>query len=322
MSKINGRAPTGGVLLCYDGSTESANAIARAGELLGERRATVVCVWSGLSSLMLHAPLAGPPTGPIAEGADLIDEPEQERAARRADEGARLARAAGFDAHPLAVKEDRNVWHTLRDYAADHAVDVVVVGARGRSRVATVMLGGVSSGLVHHAPAPVLVVPATAQDLGPGPVVFCDDGSDNARRAIARGRELLNGPGMVICLWRSWVVNVPYLAVGAGVAVGMAEELDQTAREQAIDVAGAGAEAAQALGGECSAETTRFDGPTWRGLIEAANDQRASAVVVGARGLTGIASTLGSVSAAIAQHSPRPVLVVPPAPDASQENSP
>ena len=55
MSKSNGRAD-GGVLLCYDGSDESANAIARAGELLGGRRATVACVWSGLSSLMLHAP--------------------------------------------------------------------------------------------------------------------------------------------------------------------------------------------------------------------------------------------------------------------------
>jgi nucleotide-binding universal stress UspA family protein len=56
----------------------------------------------------------------------------------------------------------------------------------------------------------------------------------------------------------------------------------------------------------------RFDGPAWRGLLEAAYDRDATALVVGTRGMTGIAGTLGSVAAAITQHSPRPVLVVPP----------
>lgn len=319
MSYSNGRAADGGVLLCYDGSTESANAIARAGELLRGRSATVACVWSGLSSLMLHAPLAGPPTGPLMEGADMIDEPERERAERRAAEGVALARAAGFEARPLVLKEERNVWHTLRDYTNGNSIAVMVVGARGRSRVATVLLGSVSSGLVHHAPAPVLVVPATANMHAPGPVVFCDDGSDNARRAVSAGRRLLHGPGLVLSVWRSWVVNVPYMAVGAGVVVGMAEDLDRTAEEQASTVAGDGAELARATGGDCSAQSVRFDGPIWRGLIDAANDNQAAAIVVGARGLTGIANTLGSVSAAVTHHSPRSVLVVPPAGEPAKE---
>ena len=69
----------------------------------------------------------------------------------------------------------------------------------------------------------------------------------------------------------------------------------------------------------CAAETIRFDGPTWRGLIDAANDRQASAIVIGARGLTGIANTLGSVSTAITHHSPRPVLVVPPADETKEQ---
>lgn len=108
------------------------------------------------------------------------------------------------------------------------------------------------------------------------------------------------------------------MVVGAGMAVGMAEELDETAREQAGTVAGEGAEIARGIADECTAETVRFDGPAWRGLIDAANDRQASAIVVGARGLTGIANTLGSISAAIAHHSPRPVLVVPPAGEREQ----
>ncbi|HEX5911207.1 MAG TPA: universal stress protein [Thermoleophilaceae bacterium] len=300
------------MLLCYDGSRESANAITRAGELFGGGDATVVCVWSGLSSLMLHAPLAGPPTGPLAEGSDMLDEPEHERAGRRAGEGAALARAAGFKARPLALKEERNVWHTLRDHATDEAVTAMVVGARGLSRVSSVMLGSVSTGLVHHAPVPLLVVPPTADVRAPGPVVFCDDGSEGARRAITTGRRLLRGPGLVLSVWRPWVVRAPYTAVGAGTAMGMAEELDDTAGEHAATVADRGAEIARRAGGECATEAVRHDGPTWRGLIEVASDHRASAIVVGSRGLTGIASTLGSVSTAVAHHSPRPVMVVPP----------
>lgn len=312
MSRANGNESGDTVLIGYDGSDESANAIARAGELLGGRRAVVVSVWSGLSSLMLHGPLSTPRSGPLAEGVDMIDEPERERAERRAAKGASLARAAGFDAQPLALKETRNVWHTIRGHALENEVAVVVVGARGRSRLATVLLGGVSSGLMHHAPAPLLVVPATADMPSPGPLVFCDDGSDHARRAIERGRRLLHGSGVVLSLWRPWTVNAPYMAVGAGM-VGVAEDVDLQARKRARAVSAEGAELASALGGDCAHEAIRFDGPAWRGLIEAANNRHAAAIVVGSRGISGIAGTLGSVAAALVHHSPRPVLVVPPA---------
>ncbi len=103
------------------------------------------------------------------------------------------------------------------------------------------------------------------------------------------------------------------MAVGGGAVMGMAEEVDRNAQAEAATVAAQGAETAGALGDDCASEALRFDGPTWRGLIDASTDRRARAIVVGARGLTGIASTLGSVSSAITHHSPRPVLVVPPA---------
>ena len=119
----------------------------------------------------------------------------------------------------------------------------MVAGARGRSRLASVLLGSVSSGLVHHARAPVLVVPGTARVHAPGPIVYCDDGSADARRGIEAGHRLLHGPGLVLTVWRSWVMSVPYMAVGAGMAVGMAEDLDETAEEHALAVSDGGAEA-------------------------------------------------------------------------------
>lgn len=307
----NGAQPDATVLLCYDGSKESAIAIARAGELVSARRAVVANVWEGVATLR-QAPLAGPSPGAIADAAGIIDDIDRDRAEKRAAEGVALARDAGFTATAAPLRLERNVWWTLNEHAKKHHIDTIAVGARGRSRVARTLLGSTSSGLAHHATATVLVVPATATEPGGGPVMFCDDGSDNARQAVRRGREVMRGAGVVVSLWRSLVVNVPYMVVGGGAVVGMTEELDKGKERQASETAAEGAQAAAVGATDCDSESVRCDGPTWRGLLDTANDRDAAAIVVGTRGMTGIAGALGSVATAVSQHSPRPVLVVPP----------
>jgi len=61
----------------------------------------------------------------------------------------------GLEVHPLLV-EGRPVPSLIRA-AAD--ADLLVVGSRGRSGVAAVVLGSVSSACVHYATCPVVVVP-------------------------------------------------------------------------------------------------------------------------------------------------------------------
>jgi nucleotide-binding universal stress UspA family protein len=63
--------------------------------------------------------------------------------------------SAGVEVHPRLV-EGRPAPSLLR--AAAEA-DLLVVGSRGRSEVAAVILGSVSSACVHHAGCPVVVVP-------------------------------------------------------------------------------------------------------------------------------------------------------------------
>jgi len=53
--------------------------------------------------------------------------------------------------------------------------------------------------------------------------------------------------------------------------------------------------------------------PTWEGIIDAADESGANAIVIGSHGRTGVHEFFeGSVSHDVAKHSPLPVLVVPP----------
>lgn len=50
--------------------------------------------------------------------------------------------------------------HQIGDLAREDGVDVIVVGSRGRTAVAGLVLGSVTQRLLHFAPCPVLVVPS------------------------------------------------------------------------------------------------------------------------------------------------------------------
>jgi nucleotide-binding universal stress UspA family protein len=47
--------------------------------------------------------------------------------------------------------------HTIADAAAKVGADLIVMGSRGRSRVAGAVLGSVAGSVIHHASCPVLV---------------------------------------------------------------------------------------------------------------------------------------------------------------------
>jgi nucleotide-binding universal stress UspA family protein len=146
-----------------------------------------------------------------------------------------------------------------------------------------------------------------------GPVLFCYDGSENSRAALAAAGELIAHPTPAVAL-TVWQTAAALLARAGGFAVGFGDEQQFDADEAKL--AWQAAEEAAARGRELGYETTarveQAKEGAARTIIDVANELDARLVVCGRRGRGVVTSALlGSVSHAVLNHSARPVLVVP-----------
>jgi nucleotide-binding universal stress UspA family protein len=148
------------VVIAYDGSDRARAAIAYAGEVLRYTRAVVVCVWAPVEPVVPMATIAAPSAVAVA-GGRRIDVLERERAEQVAEEGAELARRAGFAAEPLLIRRNGSPWRAIVEYATDVDAAMIVTGTRGRARAVAAMLGSTAEGILRHAHRSVMVVPDT-----------------------------------------------------------------------------------------------------------------------------------------------------------------
>ncbi|MFN8162138.1 MAG: universal stress protein [Solirubrobacterales bacterium] len=149
----SGDGDGGLVLFAYDGSDFARRAIEEAGrQLRTGRAALVLSVVTPLESI----PFWGGPfsTIPAEVAEDIFGS-----ATEVAEEGAALARGAGFEAE-AAVERGYPVWSEIVEAAERHRAGLVVLGSHGRTGFRHVLLGSVASAVVEHSKRPVLIVHA------------------------------------------------------------------------------------------------------------------------------------------------------------------
>jgi nucleotide-binding universal stress UspA family protein len=139
------------ILIAYDGSDFAKAAIEQAAvQLKNGRRAIVLTVWQLYSGGFAAA--VGVVPGGMRE--------EVERDARRvAEEGAKLAEEAGFDAEPVIETGD-SVWRRIVDSADERDADIVVMGSHGRTGLSHLVMGSVAERVASHTHRPVLIAHA------------------------------------------------------------------------------------------------------------------------------------------------------------------
>lgn len=149
-------APTGPVLLCYDGSDAARRAIETAAELLQGGSALVLTVWEPFRASLL-SPI-GSTIGVASGMAKEVDEASVAVATRTAEEGVSIAATAGFDPQPvIGHGKPRDA---IVEAAQQHGARVVVMGSHSHGGAEAALFGSVTTGVLHRSAAPVLVVRA------------------------------------------------------------------------------------------------------------------------------------------------------------------
>lgn len=146
--------------------------------------------------------------------------------------------------------------------------------------------------------------------------LYCYDGSGDAKAAIERAARLLGDHRAVVLTVFESILALP--TGGAGITdpevmpPENADEVDAAARERSLGLAREGCELLGRLGVAAEPAAAEGLGSVWRTILAEADERDAAVTVIGSRGLTGVRSlVLGSISHGVANHSRRPVLIVP-----------
>jgi nucleotide-binding universal stress UspA family protein len=142
------------------------------------------------------------------------------------------------------------------------------------------------------------------------------DGSPDAKAAIQHAGELMPGTAAtVLTIWEPFtkLLDRTPETLRPLAAVRNADEIDRQSAADAQESSQEGVELARQVGLDATPLTTSLAGSTADTIIEQADSLDVDAIVVGSRGLTGMALLLGSVSLAVVQRADRTVVIVPSA---------
>jgi nucleotide-binding universal stress UspA family protein len=107
------------------------------------------------------ATILSAPLDKLAQRALDVDQFLEELARQTLERGVALAREAGLV--PDGQLTRGKPWSAICEAARELDAEAIVVGARGLSRVRSVLLGSVSFSVLTHAQRPVLVIPHVDQ---------------------------------------------------------------------------------------------------------------------------------------------------------------
>jgi len=133
------------IVVGFDGSEHSRKALERAADISNGATVAVVCA-ADVSRLMRD------PAG----GASAIDPAEAEERANALAEARKYLEGRGIEG--VYVEGTGHPADVLVEEAEESGADLIVVGTRGLNAAKRLLMGSVSSTVVHHAPCDVLVV--------------------------------------------------------------------------------------------------------------------------------------------------------------------
>ena len=187
--------------------------------------------------------------------------------------------------------------------------DLIVVGHRGHGRISPMLLGSISSELVDHAPAPVLVVRGTSMER----VMLAWDGSSCAARAAGLLWTWPIFSGSSIRVVSVADIEVPWWTgfpePGSPEMMPIFVETAAASRRHHDELVIGMTDTLRATG--LSATGDRLEGDAATEILARAQATKADLIVLGTHGRTGLARlVIGSVARNVLHHAACSVLIV------------
>jgi len=193
--------------------------------------------------------------------------------------------------------------------AEEHGAGLVVIGTRGLTGLAHLLLGSTAERVVQRAPCPVLSI--HPEDTGERPIrtiLVPTDFSPHAEEAARVAEALLcaGGEASKLILLNAFHLPIEYTAYGPiPTSVHYMEDAGADAQER-LDLA---ADKLRREGLEV--ETVAREGYAPEVIVDAAKQHKADLIAMGTHGRTGIAHLLlGSTAERVVQHAGCPVMTV------------
>jgi nucleotide-binding universal stress UspA family protein len=150
------------IVIAYDGSEAARAAVNEAATLFPSRKAIVLTVWEpGLADYMAMPGTMG--TGAMMMPYDPsaikeIDQASEDHARQIAEDGVKLATAAGLQAEALPVRDAADIADAILEAASERGAAAIVIGSRGLKGLKSKLLGSSSASVLSRSDRPVVVV--------------------------------------------------------------------------------------------------------------------------------------------------------------------
>ncbi len=283
------------MLVCSDGSDEALMAVRVAAKLAAHlaSRVTLLTIFDRSEySFSYYSALEV-----IGQVMDL-DELKADISDRIERSALPIFEKAGVKCEP--VREEGHPVGRIVHAARETKADLVVVGSRGLGTWQSLLLGNVSSGVLHHAQCPVLVVRGDRDSFNQ--ILLGTDGSGSALEATT----LAIGLGNILHA-RLTILNV--CKPLAPVRKDAQKQLGGRSQRRIIDFFAQSAETVLKTA-EVPPDIRQEEGAPAEAIVRIAESEKFDLIVVGSRGMGGFSSMLlGSVSDQVARHAHCPVLV-------------
>jgi len=229
---------------------------------------------------------------------------EEDMRADASEELGRIVADSGVAARRLIVG-DTSPARALQHAAEEEEADLLVVGSTHRGQVGRVLVGGVTAGVLHHAPCPVAVAPLGYAEHGAQPktIAVGYDGGMEARHALHLAGALAKACDAQVRILSA--VTTPILATApAAYEADWLSEAQQGSRVE-VDLAH---QTLEHMGVQSSGDVVL--GLAVDELVELSHE--VDLIVVGSRGWGPVRRLLlGSTSERLVREAACPVIAVP-----------